>query len=455
MLTAADNRNTSGNKISEFIFIGLGDLKSKPNVVLEDLRRAMGSLVLKLKKHGIKSAVLRLPENPDSVYGVDRAELLKQAVIIANMADYDFSLSQKKLSKKRWDGTLLIETHEHDKKITDQALCTGNIIGTAVNNAREWSDTPANILTPTKLSQEAQTIANDHDLSCTIFGRDKAQELGMGAFLAVDAGSEQPGKFVILDYQPKVKPKATIVLVGKGVIFDSGGLSLKSYAGMAGMKYDMSGSATVIATMKIIAQLKPNIRVIGLTPLVENMPSGSATRQDDVITAMNGKTIEVKSTDAEGRLILADALCYAEKFYQPDIMIDIATLTGACQHALGFFNAGLMTQDDQLREVLFELGRATGDRVWPLPLGNDYKNANKSNIADVSNAGNPVYRAGSITAGSFLSEFVAKTRWAHIDAASAHDVPDINYLGQGKGSAGMGVRLLTEFVMGYENNLGK
>jgi leucyl aminopeptidase len=240
-----------------------------------------------------------------------------------------------------------------------------------------------------------------------------------------------------------------IALIGKGVTYDTGGISLKGASFMEGMHYDMSGAAAVIATMNIIAQLKPKVNVVGITPLVENMPSGKASRQDDIIRAMNGKTIEIKNTDAEGRLILADAICYAEKFYKPDVMIDIATLTGACMRALGYFYSGLMTDDEYLLEQLPKLGQKTGDRVWALPFDEDYKPANKSKVADIANSGSVRYHAGAITAAWFLRSFVEKTPWAHLDiAGTADSVPDINYLG--KTSAGAGIRLLTEFVLNYK-----
>jgi leucyl aminopeptidase len=286
-------------------------------------------------------------------------------------------------------------------------------------------------------------------LKCAVFGRKKAQELGMGGFLSVDSGSEQEGKFVILEYDCGNKDVPTIVLVGKGVTFDSGGISLKPASYMTGMKFDMSGASAVIGVMKVIAQLKPQINVIGLTPLVENMPSGRSNRQDDIVTFMNGKTAEIVNTDAEGRLILADALCYAEKFYEPDVIIDVATLTGACVHALGHFYTGLMTKDPKLAGLLENSSHLTGDRILALPLDDDFKKAIKSEVADISNAGSPAYKAGTITAALFLSNFVEKAAWAHLDIAGTADgVPDVNYLG--KGATGVGVRLLVDFILKYK-----
>jgi len=215
------------------------------------------------------------------------------------------------------------------------------------------------------------------------------------------------------------------------------------------MKYDMSGAAAVITAMEAVAQLNPKVNVVGVAPAVENMPSGKASRQDDIIRFMNGKTAEIKSTDAEGRLILADALCYAEKNYRPDVMVDFATLTGACVVALGHFYAGLMTENSKLSAALQRAGSLTGDRMWPLPFDDDYEGAIKSEVADINNIGAKAYHAGTITAGRFLNHFVKATPWAHLDIAGvASDVPGVSYLG--KGGTGAGVRMIVEFIQNYE-----
>ncbi|MFH1831761.1 MAG: leucyl aminopeptidase [bacterium] len=435
------------DKFIEFIFVGLGKGEKVWHVELEILRRAIGQTVHILKKKNITNAILAMPE--ETVYKIDRGQLLKQMVMTAYMAAYEFVALKTSTKPKAWQTSLLIEVRPDEAGIMSNACEHGTIIGNAINKAREWADTPANIMTPTALAEQAQKIADKHGFKCTVFGREKALELGMGAFCSVDAGSDQDGKFVVLEHKAKSKDASTIALVGKGVMFDTGGISLKPSNSMSGMKFDMSGAACVLAVMDILGHIKTlDLNVIALTPLVENMPSGKATRQDDVVVAMNGKTIEIKNTDAEGRLILADALCYAEKFYSPDVMIDVATLTGACSYALGFFYSGLMTQDEHLQRELPELGQLTGDRIWPLPLDDDFKPANKSDVADVSNSGSSAYKAGTIIGACFLSEFVKKARWAHIDiAGTADNVPDINYLG--KTASGAGIRLLTEYVMSF------
>ena len=429
-------------KLIQLIFIGIGKQDQCWKRELEFLRRAIGQVVLTLKKLTIESAIIALPN--EEPYKVTKEELLKQIVVTSHMTDYEFTkFKSSTKDQKPFNFELLIKVPSQEMFAT--ALEHGKIIGSAVNIGRNWSDLPANILTPVTFSEQIEELAKEHKLTCTIFGKEKAKKLGMGGFLAVDAGSDQDGKFVTLEYKTSEKNAPTIALVGKGVMFDSGGVSLKPASGMTGMKLDMSGSASVMATMIAISQIKPNVNVVGITPLVENMPSGKATKQDDIITFMNGKTAEIVNTDAEGRLILADALCYAEKTYKPNVIIDVATLTGACLHALGKFYSGLMTKSCSLREQLTEIGYLTGDRVWPLPLDDDYKAANKSEVADISNCGSPKYRAGTITAACFLQEFVESTEWAHIDIAGTDTQVPINYMG--KGSPGPGIKLLIEFIM--------
>ncbi len=438
---------SNNNQLVFFVFVGLGKPSKSWHTDLETFRRGIGHAVQQLKRLNSEHAALVVPS--ETPYKISAEEMLKQLVITGMMADYEFTTYKSNREATPWAGTLhLVVTND---KITAlaPALNQGLIIGEAINEARHWCDLPGNILTPTQLSKEAERVAQEHYLSCTVFGRERATELGMGAYLSVDAGSDQDGKFVILEYKTKEKNAPTIALVGKGVTYDTGGISLKAANFMQGMHYDMSGAAAVIATMKIIAQLKPNVNVVGITPLVENMPSGKASRQDDIVRCMNGKTVEIKNTDAEGRLILSDALCYAEKFYNPEVIIDIATLTGACLYALGYFYTGLMTQDEDLLRSLPTIGNLTGDRVWPLPLDDDYKPANNSQVADISNSGSNEYKAGTIIGACFLQEFVKNAKWAHLDIAGTADtVPGVSYLG--KTSAGAGIRLFVEFLMNYK-----
>lgn len=432
-------------KLVQFIFIGIGSSSQSWDKELDFLRRGISIAVSLLKKSDSKSAIFALPSATQ--YNLKTADLLKQVGVALYMASYEFTIFKSDKKSQPWTSAITFTIDQND----DLAHCTTSlseaaIIGLAINNARTWADLPANIMTPAALAAEAKKVAEKYQLPLTIFGRTKALELGMGGFCAVDEGSEKDGQFIILEYKAATPNAPTIALCGKGVIFDTGGINLKPTSGIEGMKYDMSGAAAVIALMDIFAQLKPVVNIVCIAPCVENMPSGKAARPDDIITCMNGKTVEIKNTDAEGRLILSDALCYAEKFYNPAIIIDIATLTGAVQHALGHFYTGLMTKDAELAQMLTQSGKLTGDRVWELPLDDDFNEAIKSEVADIHNNGSSRYYAGTIVGGIFLSNFVSKSRWVHLDiAGTAHDVTGINYVG--KGATGASIRLLTEFIM--------
>ncbi|MBT4594986.1 leucyl aminopeptidase [bacterium] len=417
------------------IFCGVGKDFNKKNRFVETVRRAWGSAVNQLRSLNVKNAVCC-----SSSLEVPGDVLVKELTTIAFMAAYKFDRFKKnKDEKEPWSCEITLAQRDNEEPVRE-----GTIIGKAINVTRDLADMPANIATPTFVANYASSIAKQYGLESKVFGRDEAEKLGMGGFCAVDSGSAQPGQFVVLEYKGDSSAE-TIALVGKGVTFDTGGVSLKPAQFMTGMKYDMSGAAAVIGTMEAIAQLKPKANVVGIMPLVENMPSGDACRQDDIITFMNGKTAVIENTDAEGRLILADALCYAEKNYSPSVILDAATLTGACLYALGPVFTGLMTKDDELCDKIFEIGSRLGDRLWPLPLDDDFKDAIKSEVADISNCGSPKYKAGAITAGIFLSNFVEKSRWAHLDiAGTADSVPGVSYLGSG--ATGVPVRLFVEFV---------
>ena len=276
----------------------------------------------------------------------------------------------------------------------------------------------------------------------------------MGGLLAVSSGSEQEPRFIVVEYVPEKQSTETVGLVGKGVTFDSGGISIKPAQGMDEMKDDMAGAAAVISSMELIAHLKPRVNVIGIAPITENLPSGTALRPGDIITFYNGKTAEVKNTDAEGRLILADALAYAVKHYKLDALINFATLTGSCSAALGPFFCGLMSKHDHLAEQIAHASLESGDRAWRLPFHDDYKVAIRSAVADLCNIGNESYRAGSITAGFFLQNFVGDVPWAHLDiAGTSFNVPDISYYRPG--ATGFGVRLLANLLLAWPENNAK
>jgi leucyl aminopeptidase len=326
----------------------------------------------------------------------------------------------------------------------EQAIRQGVIVGNAVNVARTLGNEPANVLTPARLAEQAQAIGSRTGLDVQVLERDDMEKLGMNALLAVSRGSDQPPKLILLRIkgQRPGKKDPLYALVGKGVTFDSGGISIKPAEKMEDMKADMAGGAAVLAAMAALAELGTRHAVIGLIPAVENLPGGNATRPGDVVKSYQGKTIEIISTDAEGRLILADALAYARQLGATRI-IDIATLTGACVVALGQVNAGMMGTDLEIIERLKRGSRITGERFWQLPLDDDYRKAIRSEIADIKNVGHR--GGGAITAGKFLQEFVEDTPWVHLDIAGV----DLDHDGQpfaAKGATGFGVRSLVHLL---------
>ncbi|MCA3238880.1 MAG: leucyl aminopeptidase [Curvibacter sp.] len=313
---------------------------------------------------------------------------------------------------------------------------------TGVEFAKEWANRPANHATPTLLAGAARSLAKLPKVSCEVLGPREVARLGMGAFMAVAQGSEQPLRFIVLRYQGGNKLQAPTVLVGKGISFDTGGISIKPAPEMDEMKFDMGGAASVLGVFRALAELKPSINVVGLIPSCENMPDGRAVKPGDVVTSMSGQTIEILNTDAEGRLILCDALSYAERL-KPAAVVDIATLTGACVIALGAVRSGLFSGDDALAQRLLAAGEAAQDLAWRMPLDEDYAEGLKSNFADVANVAGRA--GGAITAAKFLQRFTAKFPWAHLDIAGTAWKS-----GAGKGATGRPVGLLLEFLLGQE-----
>jgi leucyl aminopeptidase len=326
-----------------------------------------------------------------------------------------------------------------------EAVTAGHRIGAAIGAgqtfARGIQVLPGNVCTPAYLGRAAEELAGRHGFGVTVLDKAAILREGMGALMAVAQGSEEEPRFIALEYQGA--EGAPVVLVGKGVTFDTGGISIKPAQNMEDMKYDMSGAAAVLGTFEMLGRLKPKVRVVGLIPSTENMPSGTAVKPGDVVTALSGQTIEVINTDAEGRLILCDALVYARR-YQPACVLDIATLTGAIVVALGHTATGVMGTDDRLVEEVRAAGERAGERVWPLPLWDEYRDLMKSDIADVKNSGGRP--AGSISAGWFLREFVDGFPWAHLDIAGTAytEREDATRV---KGPTGVGVRLFSEFVL--------
>ncbi len=435
------------NKMYHVIIVGLGKPGKDKKIDIEQYRRAVAHLYKQVAAHKAVSFALTVPSA--RLFGVDVQDLGQQTAIATEMAAYHFDEYITAKDRKAYvvkDLTLCVSSKE--KTAMQRGVKDGDIIAQAVNKARRWINLPPIKLTPVELADKARAIAKKTGLKFTALNEKQIIAKGMGGLAAVGAGSDQESTMVILEYHTKKKGAPTIAFVGKGITFDSGGLSLKPAKSMETMKEDMSGAAAVITTMEALAQLKPDVNVIGVAPLAENLPSGKATKPGDIITFYNGKTAEVKNTDAEGRLILADALSYTAKQFKPDAMIDIATLTGACAYALGPFFTGLMSQDDELVSELEDAAERTGDRVWRLPLHDDYKPAVKSNVADLCNIGSPKYMAGTITAAHFLKAFVGDTPWAHLDiAGTAFDVPDMPYFRTG--ATGAGVRLLIDLAMNW------
>ena len=319
------------------------------------------------------------------------------------------------------------------------ALRRGEAVAAGVALARECANLPGNHCTPSFLADQARQLGKDFGLKVEVLGRKDCEKLGMGSFLAVAQGSAEPLKFIVARWLGGNKGDAPVVLVGKGITFDTGGISIKPAGEMDEMKFDMGGAASVLGTLRAVAQMKARVNLIGIIPACENMPSSTAVKPGDVVTSMSGQTIEILNTDAEGRLILCDALTYAERF-KPAAVVDIATLTGACVVALGHHRSGLFSGDDALAAELLAAGEQGLDPAWRMPLDDEYDEALKSNFADMGNVGGRA--GGAITAAMFLKRFTAKMRWAHLDVAGTAWKS-----GAAKGATGRPVALLTHFVL--------
>jgi leucyl aminopeptidase len=364
-----------------------------------------------------------------------------QALVLA-VADATYVFRQTKPSAPKPGalGKVTLVSPADQVAAIKSGLSQGQAVAEGVTLARELGNLPGNYCTPTHLANQAKQLAKTYKhIKAEVLDRPALEKLKMGSFLSVTNGSAQPPKFIILRYEGAASKQAPVVLVGKGITFDTGGISLKPGAGMDEMKFDMGGAASVLGTFQAVAELKPKINLIGLIPTCENMPSGTATKPGDVVTSMSGQTIEVLNTDAEGRLILCDALTYAERF-KPAAVVDIATLTGACVIALGHQHSGLFSADDALAQALLDAGTQTQDTAWRMPLDEEYGESLKSNFADLGNVGGR--EGGAITAAVFLSKFTKAYRWAHLDIAGSAWKS-----GGAKGGTGRPVSLLTQFVL--------
>ncbi len=417
------------------LLVGLG---KKSELGDREYRDAIRSTFNALHETGTSDAMLFLIENP--VKNREIAWKISHTVIVAMESVYrsDQLKSKRDNSKQKLRKVILSATGTVDSVIGKKALEWGLATAHGMNLTKDLGNLPSNVCTPTYLAKLAISMAKTYKLKATVLEQKDMEKLGMGSFLSVARGSSQPAKLITLEYWGQNKKEKPIVLVGKGVTFDTGGISLKPAAEMDEMKYDMCGAASVFGTLTAIAQMRLPINVVGIIPTTENMPGGNATKPGDIVTSMSGQTIEILNTDAEGRLILCDALTYAER-YRPEAVIDIATLTGACVIALGHVASGLLSNDEKLAIELLDASEQAADRAWQLPLWNDYDEQLESNFADMANIGGRA--AGTITASCFLSRFTKKYRWAHLDIAGTAWES-----GKKKGATGRPVPMLTQFL---------
>lgn len=417
----------AGVKATRVVFAAAGDASAKA------VRKAVAAGVGAIKGGATRTLVLAFAGiEPD-------ATLAEAAVAAVHEATYIYRATKPSAPAAAKLASVSIVVEKASSAAVQAGLQRGRAIAAGVEMAREAANRPGNHCTPTHLADEAKRLGKSHGLKVEVLERKDAAKLGMGSFLAVAQGSEEPPKFIVMHYQGAAKTAPPVVLVGKGITFDTGGISIKPAGEMDEMKFDMGGAASVLGTMRAVAELKPKLNVIGIIPACENMPSGKAIKPGDVVTSLSGQTIEILNTDAEGRLILCDALTYAERF-KPLAVVDIATLTGACVIALGHHRSGLFSDDDALADALLQAGVAAGDPAWRMPLDEEYDEALKSNFADMANVGGRP--GGAITAAMFLKRFTSKLRWAHLDIAGTAWKS-----GAAKGATGRPVPLLTHFVL--------
>jgi leucyl aminopeptidase len=418
-----------GVSATKLVFLGVGAAKAV------DMRSAMTGLTASLKAAETKKLTVVSPESLSSssmqallvalaegtyVYGTTKSNPAARALTQVSLGLPSVNLTLQNALK----------------------ATVGMIQG--IEFAKEWANRPANHATPTMLAKAAMALAKSGAMSCEVLGPKEVAKLGMGSFMAVAQGSAEPLRFIVLKYQGGAKSEAPTVLVGKGITFDTGGISIKPAGQMDEMKFDMGGAASVLGIFKSLSAIKPQINVIGLIPACENMPDGLAVKPGDVVTSMSGQTIEILNTDAEGRLILCDALTYAERF-KPHAVIDIATLTGACVIALGAVRSGMFATEDPLAEALLKAGDEAMDLCWRLPLDDEYADSLKSNFADVANVGGR--EGGAITAAKFLHRFTKKYPWAHLDIAGTAWKG-----GASKGATGRPVGLLLHYLLSQQSS---
>ncbi|MFT5533022.1 MAG: leucyl aminopeptidase [Burkholderiaceae bacterium] len=431
-------RSVTGVQAERVLLVGLG--KTNP-LSQKDFGSAMRAVASVFAAIGASDAVIALPL--DDVKDSSTAWAINCAVIAIESNAYRFDeMKSKKEPLPESVKKVIFAVSTDDAEAAKASIASSVALAHGMNLTKDLGNLPPNICTPTYLSEIARKMAKEFKLGIEVLDRKQLEALKMGSFLSVTNGTIEPPKFIVLKHMGGKAKDAPVVLVGKGITFDSGGISLKPGANMDEMKYDMCGAATVLGTFRAIAELKLKLNVIGVIATCENMPSGSATRPGDIVTSMSGQTIEVLNTDAEGRLVLCDALTYVERF-KPAAVVDIATLTGACVVALGNHNTGLFTRHDdahdELADELLAAGKTAGDTAWRMPIEEAYNEQLKSNFADMANIGTP--GGGSITAAAFLERFTKQYTWAHLDIAGTAWKS-----GAAKGATGRPVPLLTTFL---------
>src|SRR5215468_6657570 len=428
-----------GLKAKRLLIVGGGKAQAFSSF---ELRRVAGAAVRTLKSRGLRRFAFVVPQR-----GLQAYDAIKAIVEGAFVGNFDADTYRSDRKDQKIDELTLVAVSE-DAKL-QQALEEARVIGESQNFTRDLVNEPSNRMTPTMLADRAKKMAQEVGLKCEVYDAEKIKELKMGAFWSVAQGSDEPPALIILRYEPAGAPEKPVLgLVGKGITFDTGGISIKPADGMEKMKYDMAGGATMIGTMRAIALLKPKVKVIGIVCATENMPSGKAQKPGDIQTAMSGKTIEIINTDAEGRLVLADGLAYARQLGCTHL-VDAATLTGAVVVALGYVNVGVFASDEPTYERFAKALQQSGEKMWRLPLDDEYKEQIKSNIADIMNTGGRW--GGAVTAAMFLKEFAEDTPWIHLDIAGTAWMEDTKPW-IAKGPSGIAVRSLVEFARQFGGN---
>ncbi|MGC1784866.1 MAG: leucyl aminopeptidase [Acidobacteriaceae bacterium] len=427
-------------RAKRLLIIGVGNLSK---ISLSEIRRAAGTAVRFAKPRGIREVTFVLPEHD----GINAAAAARAAIEGAFVGDFDPDTYRSDRKDRSIETFTIAAPPSSDRVAVEAAFREGTILGESQNFTRTLVNEPGNRMTPTVLGARAAAMCKEQGLQCEVHSTDKLHELKMGAFWSVAKGSDEPPALIVMRYEPEHAPKdgPVLALVGKGITFDSGGISIKPADGMEKMKYDMAGAAAMVGAMRAIAQLKPNVRVISIVCSAENMPSGKSYKPGDIAVAMSGKTIEVINTDAEGRLVLADGLHYAKQLGATHL-IDAATLTGACVVALGMLNAGVFSNDEATYEHFRKALEISGEKFWRLPVEDEYREMIVSDIGDIKNTGGRW--GGAITAAMFLKEFAGDTPWIHLDIAGVAWMEE-QKAWIAKGPSGIAVRSIVEWVRSY------